>query len=48
MIDMNIGIIGGTDGLGKTIITYLNNDFNVAISGRDHQKGRKVASDYNC
>ena len=47
MIDMNIGIIGGTDGLGKTIITYLNNDFNVAISGRDHQKGRKVASDYN-
>lgn len=47
MIDMNIGIIGGTDGLGKTIITYLNDEFDVAISGRDHQKGRKVASMYD-
>lgn len=47
MIDMNIGIIGGTDGLGKTIITYLHDDFEVAISGRDHNKGRKVANIYD-
>ncbi len=44
---MNIGIIGGTDGLGKTIITYLNEEFDVAISGRDHHKGRKVANIYD-
>lgn len=44
---MNVGIIGGTDGLGKTIITYLHDEFNVAISGRDHQKGRKVANSYD-
>ncbi len=47
MINMNIGIIGGTDGLGKTIITYLNDEFDIGISGRDHQKGRKVASIYD-
>ncbi|MDO5848462.1 MAG: prephenate dehydrogenase [Methanobrevibacter sp.] len=44
---MNIGIIGGTDGLGKTIITYLHDEFDVAISGRDHQKGEKVANMYD-
>lgn len=42
---MNIGIIGGTDGLGKTLIYYFRDEFNVYISGRDHKKGRNVASE---
>ena len=44
---MNIGIIGGTDGLGKTLIYYLRDEFNVYISGRDHKKGRSVAEELN-
>ena len=47
VIKMNIGIIGGSNGLGKTIVYYLRNDFEVFISGRDHQKGRNVASEAN-
>ena len=42
---MNIGIIGGTDGLGKTLIYYFRDEFDIFISGRDHKKGRAVASE---
>lgn len=44
---MNIGIIGGSDGLGKTLIYHLKDEFNVAFSGRDHNKGMKVANETN-
>nr|WP_295160650.1 prephenate dehydrogenase [uncultured Methanobrevibacter sp.] len=44
---MNVGIIGGTDGLGKTLIYYFRDDFDVYITGRDHQKGRAIANDLN-
>ncbi|WP_368660138.1 prephenate dehydrogenase [Methanobrevibacter sp.] len=47
MIKMNIGIIGGSDGLGKTLVYYFRDEFNVFISGRDHKKGRNVAKDAN-
>ena len=47
MIEMNVGIIGGTDGLGKTLIYYFRDEFEVYISGRDHNKGRKVADELN-
>ena len=42
---MNVGIIGGTDGLGKTLIYYFRDEFDVYITGRDHQKGRAVANE---
>ncbi len=42
-MNMKIGIIGGSDGLGKTLNYYFRDEFEVAISGRDHDKGRKVA-----
>ena len=45
MIKMNVGIIGGTDGLGKTLIYYFRDEFEVYITGTDHNKGRKVAED---
>ncbi|MBQ6099873.1 MAG: prephenate dehydrogenase [Methanobrevibacter sp.] len=45
MIKMNVGIIGGSDGLGKTLVYYFRDEFNVFISGRDHKKGRAVASE---
>ena len=45
MIKMNVGIIGGTDGLGKTLIYYFRDEFDVYISGRDHKKGRQVADE---
>ncbi|WP_407414183.1 prephenate dehydrogenase [Methanobrevibacter sp.] len=45
MIEMNVGIIGGSSGLGRTLIYYFRNDFDVFISGRDHNKGRKVADE---
>ena len=44
---MNIGIIGGSDGLGKTLIYYFRDEFEVYISARDHNKGRQVANDLN-
>ena len=47
MIKMNVGIIGGTDGLGKTLIYYFRDDFEVYITGRDHKKGRQVAEELN-
>ncbi|WP_407423630.1 prephenate dehydrogenase [Methanobrevibacter sp.] len=43
MIEMNVGIIGGSNGLGKTLVYYLRDDFDVFISGRDHKKGMDVA-----
>ena len=47
MVKMNIGIIGGSDGLGKTLVYYFRDEFDVYISGRDHNKGRQVASELN-
>ena len=47
MIKMNVGIIGGSDGLGKTLIYYFRDEFEVFITGRDHNKGRLVASELN-
>ena len=44
---MNVGIIGGTDGLGKTLVYYFKDEFEVYITGRDHKKGRAVANDMN-
>ncbi len=43
---MKVGIIGGTDGLGKTLIYFLKEDFDIVISGRDHIKGNEVASEF--
>ena len=47
MIKMNVGIIGGSDGLGKTLIYYFKDDFTVYITGRDHKKGNEVANELN-
>ncbi|WP_363928270.1 prephenate dehydrogenase [uncultured Methanobrevibacter sp.] len=47
MFFMNVGIIGGTDGLGKTLIYYFRDEFNVYITGRDHNKGRTIADEVN-
>ena len=45
MIDMNVGIIGGSDGLGKTLVYYFRDEFNVFITGYDNKKGRRVADE---
>lgn len=42
---MNVGIIGGSDGLGKTLIYYFRDEFEVYITARDHKKGRAVADE---
>ena len=47
MIEMNVGIIGGSDGLGKTLVYYFRDEFDVFITGRDHNKGRNVANELN-
>ena len=47
MIKMNVGIIGGSDGLGKTLIYYFRDEFDVYITGRDHNKGWAVADELN-
>ncbi|WP_405305877.1 prephenate dehydrogenase [Methanobrevibacter sp.] len=47
MIKMNVGIIGGSDGLGKTLIYYFRDEFDVYITGRDHKKGKQVADELN-
>ena len=47
VINMKIGIIGGSDGLGKTLIYYFRDEFDVTISGRDHKKGQNVADEMN-
>ena len=44
---MNVGIIGGSDGLGKTLIYYFREEFEVYITGTDHKKGRGVADKLN-
>ena len=45
MIKMNVGIIGGSSGLGRTLVYYFRDEFDVFISGRDHKKGRKIADE---
>ena len=47
MIKMNVGINGGTDGLGKTLVYYFRDEFEVYITGTDHKKGRNVAEELN-
>jgi len=47
VINMKIGIIGGTDGLGKTLVYYFRDEFDVTITARDHKKGQKVADELN-
>ena len=47
VINMKIGIIGGTDGLGKTLVYYFRDEFDVTITARDHKKGQKVAEELN-
>ena len=44
---MKVGIIGGSDGLGKTLIYYFRDEFDVIISARNHEKGRNVANKAN-
>nr|WP_303739453.1 prephenate dehydrogenase [Methanobrevibacter thaueri] len=44
---MNVGIIGGSDGLGKTLIYYFRDEFEVYITGRDHKKGKQIADEMN-
>lgn len=45
VINMKIGIIGGSDGLGKTLVYYFRDEFEVTITARDHKKGMKVADE---
>ena len=47
MVKMNVGIIGGTDGLGKTLVYYFKDDFNVFITGYNPEKGKQVADELN-
>lgn len=47
VINMKIGIIGGSDGLGKTLVYYFRDEFDVTITARDHKKGQKVADELN-
>jgi len=47
MVKMNVGIIGGSDGLGKTLIYYFRDEFEVYITGRDHKKGKQIADEMN-
>ena len=43
---MKIGIIGGTNGLGKTFAKYLAEDgFDVVITGRDVNTGAKASEE---
>ncbi len=41
MIEMKVGIIGGSDGLGKTLIYFLRDDFDVIISAKITRKEEK-------
>ena len=45
MVKMNVGIIGGSDGLGKTLVYYFKDEFNVFITGYDAEKGKRVADE---
>ncbi|MDR0912407.1 MAG: prephenate dehydrogenase [Methanobrevibacter sp.] len=43
---MKIGILGGTDGLGKTIAKFFkSNDFDITVTGRNIEKGEKVSKE---
>ena len=42
---MNVGIIGGSDGLGKTLVYYFRDEFNVFITGYNPEKGKRVADE---
>ena len=45
-MQMRIGIIGGTNGLGKTFARYLSEDGNeVIITGRDVNTGAKASEE---
>ena len=45
---MDIGIIGGTKGLGKTLASYFKHEnFNITITGRDKKAGIKTAQELN-
>ena len=45
---MDIGIIGGTKGLGKTLASYFKREnFNITITGRDKKAGIKTAQELN-
>lgn len=44
---MNVGIIGGSDGLGRTLTYYFRDEFEVYITGRDHKKGKALADGMN-
>ena len=39
---MNVGIIGGSDGLGKTLVYYFRDEFNVFISGRHRRLVKEI------
>lgn len=43
-----IVITGGSDGLGKTLATYLSKDNNVIILATNEEKLKEVASQNNC
>ena len=45
MVKMNVGIIGGSDGLGKTLVYYFKDEFNVFITGYNPEKGKRVADE---
>ena len=45
MVKMNVGIIGGSDGLGKTLVYYFRDEFNVFITGYNPEKGKRVADE---
>ena len=47
MVKMNVGIIGGSDGLGKTLVYYFKDEFNVFITGYNPEKGKRVADELN-
>ena len=36
VINMKIGIIGGSDGLGKTLVYYFRDEFDVTITGLEN------------
>ena len=43
----NMTIIGGTRGLGKWMAEHLRDDFNITITSRNEESGRKVAEKLN-
>ncbi len=43
----NMTIIGGTRGLGKWMAEHLNKRFNITITSRDENSGKKIAQELN-